>query len=420
MRSSRTTGSSPSGSPRSPPGSTRRGPPATSTTPWLDLQGLPSSYVLSVGSTGPRKNPRLLVEAYRRARALDGDVPPLVLTGPPPAPDLMAAVSSMGGQAVGFVPDANLRGVVARAACVVLPSMYEGFGLPIVEAMAAGTPVVASDIPAHREASGGLATLVPLAGTATGLEGDGPVDDTTADAFASAIVETVRARISGSRRTAGLGRAVHVGAHGRRDACRLRPRRLRNRWTRFDDRQRRGRRAGRCAAGPSSRGRRTRTAARTCRRRPTASFGCSGRPPRTLTPGEAADTPRESDQLVTGDVGRRTAQDHQEAVALVEVVEPGGPLVRRRRMPVGDPRLGHVPDPPAGPAEPQRRVGVLVVEEEVGREPADVPDGGRPQHRRRRRRTPRRPRGCPTARRQDRQVPGRSRTGRAGARHRRC
>ena len=164
---------------------------------WLRSRGLPSSYVLFVGSTGPRKNPRLLVEAHRRAGALDRDVPPLVLAGPRPTGELAAAVSSSGGHVVGFVAEADLYGLVAGAACVVLPSMYEGFGLPIVEALAAGTAVVASDIPAHREASGGLATLVPLAGTATGLEGDGPVDDTTADAFASAIVEAVRHSSSG-------------------------------------------------------------------------------------------------------------------------------------------------------------------------------------------------------------------------------
>ena len=154
--------------------------------------GFPSSYVLFVGSAGPRKNPRLLVEAHRRARALDAEVPPLVLAGPPPARDLGAAVTAAGGRVVGFVNEANLYALVRRAACLVLPSMYEGFGLPIVEAMATGTAVVASDIPAHREASGGLATLVPLSGTATGLEGDGPVDDTTADAFAAAIVDAVR------------------------------------------------------------------------------------------------------------------------------------------------------------------------------------------------------------------------------------
>jgi glycosyltransferase involved in cell wall biosynthesis len=156
---------------------------------WLSSRGLPSTYVLYVGSTGGRKNPDLLVEAVRRARALDDDVPPLVLAGPDPTADLVAAVQATGGQVAGFVADAELPNLVAGAACVVLPSMYEGFGLPVVEAMAAGTAVVASDIPAHREASGGLATLVPLAGTATAVGGDGWVDGPTADAFAAAIVE---------------------------------------------------------------------------------------------------------------------------------------------------------------------------------------------------------------------------------------
>jgi glycosyltransferase involved in cell wall biosynthesis len=159
---------------------------------WLASRALPSAYVLYVGSTGGRKNPRLLVESVRRARSLDGDVPPLVLAGPPPAVELAAAVQATGGYVAGFVADAELPNLVAGAACVVLPSMYEGFGLPLVEAMAAGTAVVASDIPAHREASGGLATLVPLAGTAAAVAGDAPVDAPTADAFAAAIVDAVR------------------------------------------------------------------------------------------------------------------------------------------------------------------------------------------------------------------------------------
>jgi glycosyltransferase involved in cell wall biosynthesis len=159
---------------------------------WRERNAVPPSYVLSVGSTGRRKNPRLLVEAHRRAGELDAGVPPLVLAGPPPAADVAAAVSAGGGTVLGYIADRDLHGLVAGAACVVLPSMYEGFGLPVLEAMAAGTPVVASDIPAHREASGGLATLVPLAGTATGRGGGGPVDDATADAFAAAVVATVR------------------------------------------------------------------------------------------------------------------------------------------------------------------------------------------------------------------------------------
>jgi glycosyltransferase involved in cell wall biosynthesis len=62
---------------------------------------------------------------------------------------------------LGYLSEADLRCVVAGATAVVLPSRDEGFGLPVLEAMATGVPVVCSDLPALREIAGGLAILVP-------------------------------------------------------------------------------------------------------------------------------------------------------------------------------------------------------------------------------------------------------------------
>jgi alpha-1,3-rhamnosyl/mannosyltransferase len=61
---------------------------------------------------------------------------------------------------VGFVPDVELRALYAGARAFAFPSRHEGFGLPVLEAMAQGTPVVCADIPSLREVSGGAARLV--------------------------------------------------------------------------------------------------------------------------------------------------------------------------------------------------------------------------------------------------------------------
>ncbi|WP_040338432.1 glycosyltransferase family 4 protein [Candidatus Blastococcus massiliensis] len=125
--------------------------------------GLPDRYVLFTGNLEPRKNLGTLLRAHRAARREDSAVPPLVLAGPagwgdrwqgsPPDPaDVVIA---------GYLADADLRAVVGRAGAVCMPSRYEGFGLPVLEALAAGRPVLASDIPAHREVAGGHATFLP-------------------------------------------------------------------------------------------------------------------------------------------------------------------------------------------------------------------------------------------------------------------
>jgi glycosyltransferase involved in cell wall biosynthesis len=111
--------------------------------------GLPSSYLVFVGTLEPRKNlPTLLA-----ARRLVADAPPLVLVG---AQGWGGQVDTTGCVTPGYLDDATLRRVVAGAAALVLPSHDEGFGLPVLEALATGIPVVASDLPAHREVGGDL------------------------------------------------------------------------------------------------------------------------------------------------------------------------------------------------------------------------------------------------------------------------
>ncbi|WP_255354647.1 glycosyltransferase family 1 protein [Geodermatophilus sp. Leaf369] len=121
-----------------------------------DRLGLPDRYLVFAGNLEPRKNLGVLVRAHHAARCQSSSVPPLVLIGPagwgdrwqgdpPDARDVLLP---------GYLAEADLQAVVAGATALCMPSTYEGFGLPVVEAMATGVPVIASDIPAHREVGG--------------------------------------------------------------------------------------------------------------------------------------------------------------------------------------------------------------------------------------------------------------------------
>ncbi len=130
---------------------------------WFDAAGvppaelrLPERYLLFVGTLEPRKNLDTLLAAFRRLRRQDPQVPPLVLAGPAgwgPALDT-AGLAPADVRQLGYLDAATLRSVVANAAALCFPSIYEGFGLPPLEALAAGTPVIASDIAALREVLG--------------------------------------------------------------------------------------------------------------------------------------------------------------------------------------------------------------------------------------------------------------------------
>lgn len=125
---------------------------------------VPERYLLFAGNLEPRKNLGPLVAAHRAARQADPTTPPLVVVGPAGWGDAWGEAGPPDPADVvllGFVPDPTLHSLVAGAEAVCAPSRYEGFGLPVLESLAAGTPVLASDIAAHREVAGGHATLLP-------------------------------------------------------------------------------------------------------------------------------------------------------------------------------------------------------------------------------------------------------------------
>jgi glycosyltransferase involved in cell wall biosynthesis len=122
--------------------------------------GLPGRYVLHAGGASKRKNLAALAACWPAVRAEHPDVT-LVLIGPehPRRSALFGDLADT--KLLGHVDDALMPRLVAAASAVVVPSLYEGFGLPALEAMAAGTPVVASDRASLPEVVGDAGLLVP-------------------------------------------------------------------------------------------------------------------------------------------------------------------------------------------------------------------------------------------------------------------
>ncbi len=126
--------------------------------------GLGRPYFLFVGTIEPRKNVDLLLDAYAALRPSLRDEIDLVLAGPAGwAPkETMARLRQPGPgiRYLGYVAEEDLPGLFAGATALVYPSLYEGFGFPVAQAMAAGTAVITSGVSALPEIAGGAALLV--------------------------------------------------------------------------------------------------------------------------------------------------------------------------------------------------------------------------------------------------------------------
>jgi glycosyltransferase involved in cell wall biosynthesis len=123
----------------------------------------PRDYALAVGAIQARKNQLAALEASHAAGL------PLVVAGPEKDAELADELRRRGARVTGYLETAELVELVQGAACLVQASRHEGFGLPVLEAMACGTPVVAVREPAITEVAGDAAVLVDGSGLADGI-----------------------------------------------------------------------------------------------------------------------------------------------------------------------------------------------------------------------------------------------------------
>lgn len=173
------------------------------TGPELAALGVDKPFVLCSGGATRRKNLAVLAAAWSTVRAAHPTAT-LVLSGPPDPRRSLAFADVAGTRLVGRLPLATLVGLMRASSVVVVPSTYEGFGLPALEGMACGVPVVAAARASLPEVCGDAAILV----------------EPTADGLASGLIsalsggpEVEALRRAGPRRAATFSWARTAEAH---------------------------------------------------------------------------------------------------------------------------------------------------------------------------------------------------------------
>jgi glycosyltransferase involved in cell wall biosynthesis len=163
---------------------------------------LPERYLLYLGTLEPRKNLERLIEAYARRRATDARTPPLVIAGAKGwyYQSLFERARALRADDaitfVGYVSREEQPLWYAGATVFIYPSLYEGFGLPVLEALACGTPTITSNVSSLPEAAGPVAIQV------------GPTDTDALAAAIGALLQDDEARsrmaVEGPRWAAGF------------------------------------------------------------------------------------------------------------------------------------------------------------------------------------------------------------------------
>ena len=162
---------------------------------WQVRLGIRPPYVFYLGQWKAYKNLPMLLDAFKMLRRTHPNAQLVIAGDDPRHPEVrQAAAAAPEGSVVlpGRLPESAVPDLYRGAAVVVLPSKAEGFGLPVIEAMACGVPVICSDLPVLHELADGVATFC---------------DPNDPDAFARAIAQTLDAPSTARARQLGIERA---------------------------------------------------------------------------------------------------------------------------------------------------------------------------------------------------------------------
>jgi glycosyltransferase involved in cell wall biosynthesis len=162
---------------------------------WQRYLGIRPPFFLYLGQWKAYKNVPLLIEAFASVQAQRPDAHLVIAGQDPRHPEIPAAAARLPRGSVvlpGRLPDDAIPDLYRSAAAVVIPSLAEGFGLPVLEAMACGASIVCSDIPVLRELADGVAIFR---------------DPSSVDSFATGMIEALNRALGTDPVTSGLERA---------------------------------------------------------------------------------------------------------------------------------------------------------------------------------------------------------------------